>query len=255
MKKLGLTVAEILITTTIVGLISAITIPTLVNNSQQKVLVNSLPVMITNIEKTLQNIMLKENVTDLSETELWKNYGKRLSSSHTNDTVLKSFSHDIGIFNKAVGGNVKSYYNGKMYTINNTLNNIMTKYTYTPFEFKNGSVVFINGRQDPTINEDRALENGLYYTKHIAQIIIDVNGKQKPNTIGRDIFYFYLNEKGKLVAYGSYEFALASILSAQDGDPNNYTNYYWTTNCSDTEKGDGSYCTGRLVENDFKMDY
>ena len=253
MKKLGLTVAEILITTTIVGLISAITIPTLVNNSQQKVLVNSLPVMITNIEKTLQNIMIKENVTDLSETNLWINSGRHLSSKLPDDTILKNFAHEIGIFYKVVGGTVNDYYK-IMYTIKNAKNTIIAKYSYTPFEFKNGSVVFIEAKNSFTTDEEKSIEKGLSYTKHIAYIIIDVNGKQKPNTIGRDIFYFHLNEKGKLIAYGSYEDALSKVIHNEE-NLSNYTNYYWSSKCSDSEKGDGSYCTGRLVENDFKMDY
>ena len=158
MKKLGLTVAEILITTTIVGLISAITIPTLVNNSQQKVLVNSLPVMITNIEKTLQNIMIKENVTDLSETNLWINSGRHLSSKLPDDTILKNFAHEIGIFYKVVGGTVNDYYK-IMYTIKNAKNTIIAKYSYTPFEFKNGSVVFIEAKNSFTTDEEKSIEN------------------------------------------------------------------------------------------------
>ena len=252
MKKLGLTVAEILITTTIVGLISAITIPTLVNNSQQKVLVNSLPVTIANMEKTFQNIMVKENVPDLSETELWKNYGTGINKSSP-DTILKAFTHKIGIFSKSLGGTTNSYYNGKMYTINNVLNENISEYQHTPFEFRNGSAIFIDGRHVKSIDEEAAIENGLYYTKHIAQIFIDVNGKQKPNTIGRDIFFFYINEKGKLIAFGSDDDAMLTAIKKEE--PSSYTNYYWATKCSDSNKGDGSYCTGRLVENDFKMDY
>ena len=82
------------------------------------------------------------------------------------------------------------------------------------------------------------------------RVHLDVNGEKGPNTVGKDIFYFlHLTDDGKLVAYGS-----------QEG------NYHWDTlstasSCTNeairkkNSRVIGSSCTGRVIEQGFRITY
>ncbi len=261
-KKNGLSLAEILTTIAVVGIVSAMTIPSLVNNTQQRVLTNSLPSAILTFENVLSKIMIREGRLNLSESDFWTktwNSSQGYISSNSTYDDIKNFKNDIGIFTTVIIGNMHDYYGGKIYQIDKTP--IQSKDSlvvdYKPFETKKGNAFFIKTiKKDniPEVAEDEAIENGLIYTKKLAEIIIDINGKQKPNIIGRDIFYFSLNENGKLIAKGGNDDAMFTTLYKGNA-PEKYSSELWETKCSDTSLGDGSYCTGRLIANEFKMEY
>ena len=75
------------------------------------------------------------------------------------------------------------------------------------------------------------------YRQHI---VVDVNGSKGPNIYGRDIWFFefYPNEKKKIYPYGFQE-QEQRILD----------------NCSTADEGAGTYCGAYLVKNGYKMDY
>ncbi len=65
-----------------------------------------------------------------------------------------------------------------------------------PLALADGSVVALKFLSNPS--------GGYFWGNPDLMFIVDVNGKQKPNKIGRDIFYFYLDkrENGKVHPYG-----------------------------------------------------
>ena len=94
--------------------------------------------------------------------------------------------------------------------------------------------------------ESSVLDAGGNLYNIAAVIYVDVNGKNKPNTFGRDIFAFYMGNDGILYPYGGID---ESIFFRGDDSVT------WHTRCSDTKKITGTECTARLVENGFKVDY
>ena len=67
MFKKAFTLAEILITLGIVGIISALTIPTLIQNHKKQVLVNQLKKAMSEISQGLQLMMAEDEVTSLTQ--------------------------------------------------------------------------------------------------------------------------------------------------------------------------------------------
>ena len=94
--------------------------------------------------------------------------------------------------------------------------------------------------------ESSVLDAGGNLYNIAAVIHVDVNGKNKPNTFGRDIFAFYMGNDGILYPYGGMDFSI--FYRGNDS-------MYWKSTCSDTNKVTGLECTARLIENGFKVDY
>ena len=128
-----------------------------------------------------------------------------------------------------------------------------------PIELKNGATMFIivfpRGDQVSKTTQaeiDAIIELGGSLFSDAADIFIDVNGKQKPNTIGRDIFGFYLGADGVLYPCGGMDVGI------YDSGTITHT---WQNKDSSWACIDGVYynsgwgCTARLISNGYKFDY
>lgn len=235
MKKFGFTLVEVLVTLSIVGVIAALTIPSLAMNAQKKYWANALAVKISDFETSVKNAMIVDNANDIYDTVFFK------------DVPQEEVIEKIKCFESFGDVLPLRYYYEKIYKID-TKDSFVDPWNYTFLNLKNGGTIFIkqnyNGYIYYKYSEQESIENGTFRTDAM-DIYIDVNGKKLPNTIGRDIFSFVLDENGKLHARGSQSLAL--FLEKPE--------LHWKTACSDTNKGSGIECTGRLVENNFVMDY
>jgi prepilin-type N-terminal cleavage/methylation domain-containing protein len=72
MKKNGFTLAEVLIALGLVGILSAMTVPTLVKNNQNQILSNSLSTAVSDFENAMTAMITRENVSNLHETRAWE---------------------------------------------------------------------------------------------------------------------------------------------------------------------------------------
>ncbi|MBR6127340.1 prepilin-type N-terminal cleavage/methylation domain-containing protein [bacterium] len=71
MKKRGFTLAEVLITLGIIGVVAALTAPQLVMSSKNEAACSKLATTVSNLENAFQNAMVQEEVSALNETRLW----------------------------------------------------------------------------------------------------------------------------------------------------------------------------------------
>lgn len=71
MKKRGFTLAEVLITLGIIGVVAALTAPQLVTSSRNEATCSKLSTTVSNLENAFQNAMVQEEVTGLNETAFW----------------------------------------------------------------------------------------------------------------------------------------------------------------------------------------
>ncbi len=88
-----------------------------------------------------------------------------------------------------------------------------------------------------------------YMSQVCGHIRLDVNGLKKPNNNGRDVFVFFItNGKG-------------ALLYPEGGKDDNFFggNYWWNYNnrnyCNSETNKSGWYCTGRIMEQGWVMDY
>lgn len=171
MKKTGFTLAEILIVLGIVGIIAALSIPTLVSEHQKRIYATSLSAAISNLENAASAVIMKSGV----------NYLDELADGEFIDRLRESLVLEDDTIN--IDGT--EYLTGK--------NNIAYNISVSPEE-----------RQD----EDNTIAQGGNLVAKYADVIIDVNGEAKPNTDGRDRFYLVLGHDGKLYPEGGKDWAV-----------------------------------------------
>jgi len=222
MKK-GFTLTELLMALTIVGVLAVLTIPILMNNIHNRVFANQVKNMAATIEQLAQDELIAHRVRDTKDTDFGDGW-KILSEKHF--AIAKSC-----IPNRDEMTNCwKTEATGK------------DKVTYKTLSKKNISV------PDGLVV---ILKNGVimrYSTQSTNDKIagcftIDVNGNDKPNIAGRDLFTFCVSIKGHVVdTY--YAQGMEKTLEEK------------IANCkSSNSSAAPSYCFGALADNGWKMDY
>ena len=248
MKKNGFTLAEVLIALGLVGVLSAMAVPTLVKNNQNQIFANSLSAAVSGFENTMTSMIVRENVTNLHETPAWEDIGDF-------DAFVENLSEVMNL--EESNSNSNDYYGGNI----NILNSANTQQSSTVFGGDAFTLVTTKGivyhiRPISSENQNRtdfqAISSGVNITRIAAWVFIDVNGNERPNRTGRDIFGFILGNDGIMYPLGGRDVAFqvdnnaANIWST---DASSYT-------CTDTVKDNFALgCTARLIDNNYRIDY
>ena len=231
-KNYGFTMAEVLITLGVIGVVAAITMPILISKYQKMVWVDQLKANYSLLNQGFQKMMADDGVDNLADTEVWKPivYNDRdCSASTLTDSCDEFYS------------NLKNYFEiisiehnvSKNYRKNGISDNTLTR-TGTVLTLSNGAQIF----------DSSFYRNGYVY------ITIDINGDKKPNTNGRDIFHFRNGSNmqptgiflGNGHCDGEYSCWKTSPTYISNGCDKNYT-------------GSWNGCAGRIIEEGWKMNY
>ena len=247
MKKmiLGFTLAEVLICVAIVGIIAALVLPPLVNNTNNNVNVNSVARTVELIQNGFVNIMQEAQSRSEDQTASANLASIRLSDI-LEDGGDDYITDDDNLFASTMGLMGTEEVNN--YNVNNirdysgnALGDGLLADTLT-YKFKKvNSVVIAQNVADAGIAE--AEDDDV-----ITRIFIDANGNGAPNQIGRDIFLFGLTNNGHMVpagseAYNKNIFAEEILLyqNANGGCQNNITN--------------GLPCAARIMADKWNINY
>ena len=243
MKRNGFTITESLITLAIIGVIAMLTIPSFISEYNKSTYGPRLATEIANLESTLTTIITKENIEDLTKSKIY---------SLTGSAMGRELAHVLEL-KKNVNNSNEIYGNEKIRNISGEELSDPFYPSATNVLTKTGSFLcFFSHIAHDTLTEEEALEKNTAITKIVYQLIIDINGSQKPNTLGRDIFHFGIDKSGVLYPYGSKDYA--NYMGETNGfDVWSIGNH--NLSCTDTSKGNGSGCTARLIDNGYKMDY
>lgn len=268
MKKFGFTLAEILIALAIVGVIAAISIPTMVMESNKKVWANSLAVAVSNFENATTTYIITEGKSSIYEIKDFS------SVQNIKALFLKELSKtkiQLTLWNDSSTG-IKQYYSKNpmkslqpkknesiLSFVASQMDSTMT--TAPVWESKNGVAYSLFSVKQYSQNEDF---EDLKMSHPVGVIMIDVTGQKGPNRLGRDIFFFVLNQDGYLFPYNGKEYieymkakgsagssfvaSLTSALAACNPNPSGLFGLLSLVQ-------HGTTCAARLVENGFKMDY
>jgi prepilin-type N-terminal cleavage/methylation domain-containing protein len=228
MRK-AFTLAEVLITLGIIGVVAAITLPTLIQNYKKQVYVNQLKKSVSTIEQGLKKMIADEGVDNLMQVPELEHC---LWSVENHPYYMKYF--------KAVVVKPDSLYPDGYYYINGEHQDYWWLFgdsANDSFYFNDGSLVSF------AIN---TTNNGIY----AGYVFIDINGDKKlPNKLGRDMFYFAVLYNGNLTP-----------MYADIGGNSDYwrksTIYCGTPDSSTIPANtEGNGCAARIIENGWKMDY
>ncbi len=194
MKK-GFTLAEVLITLGIIGVVAAMTLPTLIEKHQKKVSAVRLEQTYSQLS---QAVLMAQN--DHGEIKYW-DFGAGIAMSGGGyKTAATNFckkyivpylkiSKDRGWQTTFKDGG----YANNIYTLAGNPTTTMGQERYY-IEMANGVSLLIRQDNDGT------------NTSRFVLIYADINGKTKPNRMGHDIFLFYLSKAGlSLMPYEVYK--------------------------------------------------
>ncbi len=270
-KKIkAFTLAEVLITLAIIGVVAALTIPTVITNYQKKMYVTQLKKTYNNLSNGFRTMMANEGVTKLTDTTLWSTIPSE--DFYSGDILqpesaefLKEFSKNfkvIAVYDdknipegynpeyKALNGESTGQPNGAIYLADGTF--LWLSLNKTP------NTEICNGKPCLSLKEFQETMNTktkLYSTAGVFQL--DVNGVKGPNVLGRDLFAFALGNDGMLYPTGGADYAVYANPSCKY-DNLESCDTYWKNeggNTACTKGSDGGGCAGRIMEEGWEMRY
>lgn len=173
MKKNGFTLAEVLISLAIIGVVAAITLPSLILNVEKRKVGPSVMKAVNTLESATSLALQKYNV-------------RKLTDIKTNGDTTQEERLLIGLALTDFTKLSPVPYQPK---VGETLDG-------EPYATKDG-IVFLDKAFDGIATE-KGVQGAAY------QINIDINGEKGPNKYGRDIFLLYVLDNGEVAPSGSY---------------------------------------------------
>lgn len=228
MKHNAFTLAEVLITIAIIGVVAALTIPTLVANYQKKVFVSQLQKTIATIANATKLLMAEEQTSNLNRTYLYNEGYSKEAYENSVGKFLKTYFRVIKTCNRWDNNLDECIYTGDYKSIFDQNSDWCGGGSYCGV-LSNGATICLSP-----------------FDFTVMTIEIDVNGKNGPNTCGRDVFNLSMNYSGTI---------------AESFDKTDYNTYYHNpqrcgySNDVNNSVGYGAGCYNKIVQDGWKMDY
>lgn len=238
------TLAEILITLGIIGIVANMTVPAIIFNIQRQGFASTLKKEYSTFNQALLLMSTDMGCTgDLVCTSLFAT-GK--TPQDIGDAIVPylkvakncQMNADQGCFSNSYA----SFYDGSGTRIGppNGWDSATTRYKFITID---GSAIVINNYASGC--------TGNYGSGIMSQvcgiIYMDVNGLKGPNNNGRDIFVFYITSNGLLYPYGGKFHNLSG------------TSYYWKDQgaCQPATAStiSGGFCSGRVMDEGWQINY
>ena len=217
----GFTLAEVLVTLGIIGVVSAMTVPTLMQNYQRKSYVTQLHKVYNELNQALLQYQTDKNALNLKEAglttneacgEFLKKYFKIVQDCGDNQTPCFADSY------KKISG-VRSDYNCRK--------NCVVLASGAALEMYSGAYPFDAG--------------------NVIRISVDINGAQGPNVFGRDAFTLFLYPNGIIDELVSDKSLLPPF--TKDIRETAYAT------CMSTNSGGYHGCFGKILNDNWEMNY
>ena len=237
LKKAAFTLAETLITLTIIGVIAALTIPNLFSSYQKHTYVVGLKKAYSQLQNAVKMIPITQGCPAGDFDCVGWNYGYYDSNG---DWVFTPVTNIEGQEFNGEFNNKQAYLLSKQFKIN--------KLCYSGSTDETCKKIRDNYPNSPGPIGPTFMINDLIIYYDYASIGIDINGFKGPNKFGRDKFIFEFRENNNGIQVVPWGSKLYADVISQD--------YYWRNNnyCTTENANKGNsyaaYCAGRVLEED-----
>ena len=247
-KKSAFTLAEVLITLGIIGVVAAITLPTLIQNYQKQVWVNQLKKTYSTLNEGYKQMVASEGCTTLECADI-STEGSSLSQPDFRKVKAKEkFVKTFKLENVYVGDMPNnSIYNYKIKAISGEEEEEEWSFS-DDFVRNDGAGLVGTTSNGEIISFMGSLAGPL--------IIVDINGLKSPNTVGRDIFVFSgfdFNDTAMVTPFYSKKWVEAMVARA-GMDEFSEEERIQVVNGDDCTNG-GMTCAEKIIMDGWKMNY
>ena len=247
-KRVAFTLAEVLITLGIIGVVAAITLPTLIQNYQKQVWVNQLKKKVSVLQNAVRTIIATEGVENLFDTSFVRSKPSgeytcfQYSPDKLNLKITGKKTHNYG-YASTIGGTFRYLADGASFDV----------------DFADAGWFCFRPESQLTVT-----------------FFVDVNGDKGPNKSNRDQFTFKLDKYGQIVPSADLDVSIddetvAELNNACKEDPNACQAIFGTTNitkdyinkwlldsivseCSDNDMAEFA-CLDLIISDGWKMNY
>jgi len=239
MRK-GFTLAEVLITLAIIGVVAAMTIPTLISNYQKKEYVARLQKAHSVLVNGFKLMLATEGVDTIIQSNFANELETSGDNSVTGESLVQSIQNNLTKYFKiadacyGISENACSFYSTEYRELNGAEVGKLLGATY--FSLTDGTVYVLM-----PFKHSHSFASYMY---------IDVNGAVGPNTFGRDMFAYYLVDKGThfdLMAMGPESMYNQTF----EDDPT----MCGVPGSTDISMANGQGCAERIIKEGWKMNY
>ena len=220
LKSAAFTLAEVLVTLGIIGVVSAMTVPTLMQNYQRQSYVTQLHKTYNEFSQALLRYQTDRNALNLTEAGL----NSQEACNNLMTTYFKTVQTCTDSLTPCFANSYKTLQGG---TIDFTTN---TSYVLA----SGASVRFFYARLE--------LTGGI----KIANITVDINGQKGPNILGRDLFWMALYSDGTI---DDFDYNNPAPLSES------LRNAAYNTYCQGSGQVPGYGCFGKILNDNWQMTY
>jgi len=217
-NKKAFTLTELLVALGIIGAISALTVPSLMNSINKRIQTTQLKSIVTEVKNLASTQMVKHHTTNLSRTD-FANKDKLMTEKNftvgsictTPQECWQTGSVTYSTINGANGTPAPSH--------STNFKSVILKNGATLAYSTNGS--YINSLGEYAVGE----------------FCVDINGVKKPNKGGRDYFCFFVTQKGRVAALSTNPEAYETMISK----------------CKNWHAA--NYCTWLIMDSGWRMNY
>ena len=261
-RQAAFTLAEVLITLGIIGVVAAMTLPSLIANYKKQQYVNSLKVGYSILNNGFRTMMAEEGVDDIEDTELFaatKSVGAdtdTVASEQAAAKVMEKYFQKVRLVSRAdlLGKSSCEDLVGKGPRFWNLGDKSQCSGNYNmQYALPNGmtmSIYLYDECAKSSLSDTEIAAAGGKMTKYCGMIDLDINGEKGPNQWGRDGFRFVVSQSAVVPDFGKdhYIYSGKTIEQSKDGikshcNPKSQTSEGWS-------------CAARIMElDDWKMKY
>lgn len=248
-KKNAFTLAEILVTVGILGLLAAITLPSINSNVNESQYVSALRFISSSLSDKIQAQMAIEDVYDVRDLKAFADITTNNTAQKTK--LLGKFGKFLAFMPTADDHTGLVLLNGKTPS-----NGDGMPETWKKEEMRltnNGALLYLHDIEEARASNGVEIKKagGAIY-RRAAIVYIDINAYKKPNRVGYDIYKFYLGQDGRLYPVGGLD------VSMFDSNGTSETSHSWQGSsadykCNKAYKGFG--CAGRIEDEGWKIRY